>query len=324
MSPAPQPVAAVSAAAPAHIPVMRDAAVRALLENAPQDAVLLDATFGAGGHSAEILRQMPPRAKLLAADCDEYAEAQARQFGGDPRFQFVRRNFADLADILRERAVAKIHAALFDLGASSMQMDSHERGFSFRAEDPPDMRMDRRAGITAAQWIRSARRGEMEKAFREFGEEPEARRIARELAANRKAADSARELAELIRRAKKIPPKPGIHPATRVFQALRIAVNGELEALRRALAAVHRALADGGRLVVIAFHSLEDRIVKQFASGETLPEIGRVAARKFRLIGKPAMPDAAEIAANPRARSARMRVMIKISEHEGANRSDSR
>ena len=299
-----------------HIPVLRDAAARALLQNAPPDAVLLDATFGAGGHSAEILRRMPPRAKLLAVDCDECAEARAQQFRADPRFHFVRRNFADLAEILRDRAVAKIHGALFDLGASSMQMDSHQRGFSFRSEFSPDMRMDRRNGSTAAQWIRAAERSEMEKVFREFGEEPEARRVARALAENRAAADSARALADLVRRAKKIPSKPGMHPATRVFQALRIVVNGELESLRRALAAVHRALADGGRLVVIAFHSLEDRIVKQFAAGETLPEIGRVVARRFRLAEKLLLPDAAEISANPRARSARMRVLIKIAESD--------
>ena len=300
-----------------HIPVLRDAAARALLQNAPPDAVLLDATFGAGGHSAEILRRMPPRAKLLAVDCDECAEARAQQFRADPRFHFVRRNFADLAEILRDRAVAKIHGALFDLGASSMQMDSRQRGFSFRAEFPPDMRMDRAGPApTAAQWIRAAERSEMEKVFREFGEEPEARRVARVLAENRAAADSARALADLVRRAKKIPSKPGMHPATRVFQALRIVVNGELESLRRALAAVHRALADGGRLVVIAFHSLEDRIVKQFAAGETLPEIGRVVARRFRLAEKLLLPDAAEISANPRARSARMRVLIKIAESD--------
>ena len=313
LPPAPLP----PASAPAHIPVLRDAAARALLQNAPPDAVLLDATFGAGGHSAEILRRMPPRAKLLAVDCDECAEARAQQFRADPRFHFVRRNFADLAEILRDRAVAKIHGALFDLGASSMQMDSRQRGFSFRAEFPPDMRMDRSGRVpTAAQWIRAAERSEMEKVFREFGEEPEARRVARALAENRAAADSARALADLVRRAKKIPSKPGMHPATRVFQALRIVVNGELESLRRALAAVHRALADGGRLVVIAFHSLEDRIVKQFAAGETLPEIGRVVARRFRLAEKLLLPDAAEISANPRARSARMRVLIKIAESD--------
>ena len=320
LPPAPLPPASAPASAPPHIPVLRDAAARALLQNAPPDAVLLDATFGAGGHSAEILRRMPPRAKLLAVDCDECAEARAQQFRADPRFHFVRRNFADLAEILRDRAVAKIHGALFDLGASSMQMDSHERGFSFRAEFPPDMRMDRaaptRSAPTAAQWIRAAERSEMEKVFREFGEEPEARRVARAIAENRNAADSARALADLVRRAKKIPSKPGMHPATRVFQALRIVVNGELESLRRALAAVHRALADGGRLVVIAFHSLEDRIVKQFAAGETLPEIGRVVARRFRLAEKLLLPDAAEISANPRARSARMRVLIKIAESD--------
>ena len=302
--------------APPHIPVLRDAATRALLQNAPQNAVFVDATFGAGGHSAHILRQMPPNAQLLAVDCDPEAEQLAQKLRADPRFHFVRRNFAELADILQERALTQIHGALFDLGASSMQMDSTQRGFSFRSESPPDMRMDpdNPKIRPAFQWLRAAERGEMEKALREFGEEPEARRIARALAENRRAANSARELADLIRRAKKIPPKPGIHPATRAFQAFRIAVNHELENLRRALECVHRALIEGGRLVIIAFHSLEDRIVKRFANGETLPGIGRVAARRFRMDGGILLPDPREIAENPRARSAKMRTLIKTAE----------
>ena len=313
VTPAPQP-----SPHPAHIPVLRDAAVCALLESAPPDGVFLDATFGAGGHSAEILRRMPARAKLIAVDCDAEAETRARAdpFQSDSRFRFVRRNFADIAEILRERETPELAGALFDLGASSMQMDSPERGFSFRCECPPDMRMDRdNPKLTAAaQWIRLAERARMEKTFREYGEEPEARRVARALAENRRAANSARELAELIRRAKKIPSKPGVHPATRVFQALRIAVNNELACLRRALESVHRALCVGGRLVVVAFHSLEDRIVKQFANGETLPDIGRVVARRFRMAGEMRRPDDAELAANPRARSAKMRALIKLPE----------
>ena len=307
---------------PAHIPVLRDAAVCALLESAPPEGVFLDATFGAGGHSAEILRRMPPRAKLIAVDCDAEAEARARvdAFQSDPRFHFVRRNFADIAEILRERDIPQLSGALFDLGASSMQMDSPERGFSFRCECPPDMRMDRdNPKLTAAaQWIRFAERAQMEKTFREYGEEPEARRVARALAENRRAANSSRELAELIRRAKKIPSKPGMHPATRVFQALRIVVNNELACLRRALESVHRALCEGGRLVVVAFHSLEDRVVKQFANGETLPDIGRVVARRFRMAGEMRRPDGAEISANPRARSAKMRALVKLPDEEGA------
>ena len=308
---------ATQAAPPPHIPVLRDEAVRAMLENAPQNSVFLDATFGAGGHSACILRQMPEKSRLIAVDCDEAAEIQADQphFRNDSRFCFVRRNFADIAGVLQEQNVEHIHGALFDLGASSMQMDSPERGFSFRSESPPDMRMDRDGPRpTAAQWLRSVERAEMEKTFREFGEEPEARRVARAIAENRRVANSARELADLVRRAKKIPSKPGIHPATRVFQAVRIAVNNELASLRRALEVVHRALIEGGRLVVIAFHSLEDRIVKQFANGETLPDIGRVVARRFDMIEKVRLPSAAEVAANPRARSAKMRAMVKIPE----------
>lgn len=301
------------AVVPPHIPVLRDAAAAALLEGAPADAVFVDATFGAGGHSARILRGLPADGRLLALDWDAEAERHAAALRGDSRFCFVRRNFAELGELLRERGLPRIHGALFDLGVSSMQMDSPERGFSFRGEGPPDMRMDRDApGIRPAfQWLRGAERGEVEKALREFGEEPEARRIARALAADRRAADSARGLAECIRRAKRLPGKPGVHPATRAFQAFRIAVNRELDNLRRGLEAVHRALIEGGRLVVIAFHSLEDRVVKRFAAGETCPGIGRVTARRFVMTGKLVAPDAAELAANPRSRSAKMRTMIK-------------
>ena len=306
------PPAGTAPARPQHLPVLLVPAVSALLQNAPPGAVFVDATFGAGGHAAEILRRLPPSASLLALDCDETAADRARLFADDPRFRFARRNFADLAAVLRERAVPQIHGALFDLGVSSMQLDSPERGFSFRSDAPPDMRMDRRAGPTAAQWIRAADRGEMERAFREYGEEPEARRVARALCENRAAATSAAKLAEAIKRAKRIPSRPGHHPATRVFQALRIAVNRELESLRRGLDAAFQALADGGRLVVIAFHSLEDRVVKRFAAGETLPDIGQSVARRFVLAEKPRVPDADETANNPRARSARMRTMIKI------------
>ena len=301
-----------------HIPVMLEEAVAALAVRA--DGTYLDGTFGRGGHARAILAQLGPRGRLLLMDRDPSAVAAARRaFADDARVAIRHGNFADMADWDAVRA--GLDGVLLDLGVSSPQLDTAERGFSFQADAPLDMRMDPSHGETAADFLAHAAEREIADVLWRFGEERMHRRIAHTIVERRKSAPLTRtgELAELVARALGRR-EPGKHPATRTFQALRIAVNGELDAIERGLAAARDALKPKGRLAVISFHSLEDRIVKNFLRDEAqpppakrgLPPPPTAAALHFKLVGHAQFPGDAELAQNPRARSAVLRTAERI------------
>ncbi|WP_348639967.1 16S rRNA (cytosine(1402)-N(4))-methyltransferase RsmH [Methylocystis sp. B8] len=298
-----------------HIPVLRDEAIAALAVRA--GGRYIDATFGAGGYTRAILTQ--PETRVLAFDRDQNAVAAGQALVDEMhgRFTLVEARFSQLVDIARAKNFAPVDGVVFDIGVSSMQFDEAARGFSFRAEGPLDMRMEGR-GRSAADIVNEAEEETLADILYFFGEERAARRIARAIVNDRKIApfETTRALAGLIERV--APSRPGdIHPATKSFQALRIAVNNELEELLNGLLGAERLLAEGGRLVVVTFHSLEDRIVKQFLAercgrGETgsrrLPGEIAPAAPSFICEGRqPITPTHAETAANPRARSAKLR-----------------
>lgn len=287
------------------------------------DGIYIDGTFGRGGHSRAILERLGSAGRLLGFDRDPDAVSAGRSLAAsDARFSVHRGSFADMGSVLSEAGLlGRLNGLLLDLGVSSPQLDTPERGFSFGADGPLDMRMDPDAGESAAQWLARAGQSEIAAVLSEFGEERFARRIARSIVETRGEAPirSTAQLAELVARA--VPKRePGKHPATRTFQALRIQVNGELDELRRCLDQVCDALSTGGRLVVISFHSLEDRIVKRFIRKETkgfdFPKGVPVRAMenhgRLRAIGKPARPSAEEEALNPRSRSAIMRVAERL------------
>ena len=301
-----------------HQPVLLEEAIAALMVST--DGTYVDGTFGRGGHSARILETLSPRGSLLALDQDPEAAAVAQQLmQQDARFSFRAVNFRALADCVTP---GSLQGVLLDLGVSSPQLDDPERGFSFSHDGPLDMRMNPSAGQSAATWLAAVKEAELAKILKEFGEERFARRIAAAIVAARDEAPIERtgQLAEIVAAAN---PKweQHKHPATRSFQAIRLQVNGELDALRSVLSASVNALAPGGRLVVISFHSLEDRIVKRFirdaARGQYVPPgvpIQHDAQQgALRLIGKAVMPSATETAQNPRARSAVMRVAERLS-----------
>ncbi len=283
----------------------------------------LDATFGRGGHAAAILARLGTAGRLLVMDQDPEAVASARErFGDDPRVVIVHANFARLEAVVAAQGwCGCLDGILLDLGVSSPQLDDPHRGFSFRHDGPLDMRMDTTAGESAAQWLARATEREIARVLREYGEERHARRIARAIVAARREAPirTTARLAEVVAAAHPAW-EAGRHPATRSFQALRIHVNRELEVLPEALVQAVRVLAPGGRLAVISFHSLEDRIVKRYlrrcARGEALPR--GIPAREsrrdltLRLLGRARRPAAAEVAANPRARSAVLRVAERL------------
>ena len=279
--------------------------------------IFLDATFGGGGHSRELLQRIAPDSRLFALDCDEWAQAQADKID-DSRFVFLRENFANLRSALARAGIDALDGALFDLGVSSAQLADSERGFSFAAAGPLDMRMDRRESLTLAAFLRAADEGEIRRVLRAFGEEPAATRIARAVAAAcaRGDIEDTADLARVIAAAKPRRKSPrAIHPATQAFQALRIAVNGELDNARAGLLAAAQLLRPGGRLAVISFHSLEDRLVKRLFAAATYPNFGPAAvdddSTALRPLGKITRPTESETAANPRARSARLRVFEK-------------
>jgi len=301
-----------------HEPVLRNEVLR-VLEPRP-GKIFLDGTLGGGGHSESLLAA---GARVVGLDRDkealQHAGARLSVFGD--RFRAVHANFSEAADNDIVRSFAPFDGALLDIGVSSRQLDSAERGFSFRHDGPLDMRMDSSAGETAADLLNTAPEEELARIFREFGEEPQSRRAARAIAAERERIAFARtgQLAALIE--KVIPRRGRIHPATRVFQALRIAVNDELGALRRALETIPALLRGGARFAVITFHSLEDRIVKSFfrsGSEEWLDRPEWPAPRRnpdrcfLDLTRKPLEPDAEEVKRNPRARSARLRAVEMI------------
>jgi 16S rRNA (cytosine1402-N4)-methyltransferase len=292
-------------------------AVDALLGQSPDvapvcaaDPVYVDATFGRGGHSRLILSRLAHKARLIAFDKDTDALAEAARIDDD-RFSIRHQGFSHLGEL----PAASVAGVLLDLGISSPQVDNPARGFSFRFEGPLDMRMDTTRGQSVAQWLDHAEVNEIAEVIREYGEERFAGSIAKAIVARRQARGplvSTTELAQLVADTVKTR-EPGQNPATRTFQAFRIFINAELEELQQALAATLKVLQPGGRLVVISFHSLEDRIVKQFIASHSREVFDRRApfaapqVMQFKALGR-SRPSAAEVTANPRARSAIMRV----------------
>ncbi|WP_153161994.1 16S rRNA (cytosine(1402)-N(4))-methyltransferase RsmH [Zoogloea sp. 1C4] len=298
-----------------HITVLLKEAVEALAIK--PDGVYVDGTFGRGGHSRAILAQLGPEGRLIAFDRDPQAIAAGEAIG-DGRFELVHAPFSDFAEALAERGVEKVDGVLLDLGVSSPQLDEAGRGMSFRFDAPLDMRMDTTRGMTAAEWLAEAPVADITRVLREYGEERFAYEIAKAIVAARAGGHVATtgQLAAIVE-ATVWKREPGQHPATRTFQALRIFVNQELEELSLVLPQVVAALAAGGRLVVISFHSLEDRIVKRFMRDESRPPQlpARLPVRaadmpkpKLGLVGKQVRPSDEEIAVNPRSRSAVMRI----------------
>ena len=306
-----------------HQPVLLREAIAGLAIR--PDGVYVDGTFGRGGHARAILEQLGPQGRLLAMDKDPAAEREARaQFGSDSRFTMARGSFSMLEQLAASHGVSgKVNGILLDLGVSSPQLDDPERGFSFQADGPLDMRMDPEQGQSAAEWLAEVDERTLDAVLRELGEERFHRRVARAIvtARSEQPLTTTAALAAVV--AKAIPMREKHkHPATRTFQAIRIHLNRELEDLQACLEQAVRVLAAAGRLVVISFHSLEDRIVKRFmrdqARGrDTLPPDFPVTAQQLgvtmRLVGKPVRPSDAECVVNPRARSAVLRVAERLS-----------
>ena len=308
-----------------HVPVLLREVLDALAQAQPEPdpEVLLDATFGGGGHSRALLERFSGY-RLVAMDQDEAAVERAAVLEGDVepgRFRFVAANFEEVGT-LEESTFSGI---LFDLGLSSFQLDEAERGFSFRLGGPSDMRMDRRGGQTAADFLETASEEELVRAVREYGEEPQWRAVVRAILSARgtDTLSNTTSLAALVARTAHGGRRgrgPTIHPATRTFQGIRIAVNRELEVIETALPAAFEKLAPGGVLAVISFHSLEDRIVKRlFRRWAGRPEHGRdnrpqqERERRAELLGtKPVTPTEEETERNPRARSAKLRALRKV------------
>ena len=300
-----------------HRPVLLEEAIAALMVSV--DGTYVDGTFGRGGHATRILESLSPRGSLLALDQDPEAAAVAELIcANDSRMRFRSTNFRALADCA---APGSVQGVLLDLGVSSPQLDNPVRGFSFSHDGPLDMRMDPEGGQSAADWLANVKEAELARVLKELGEERFARRIARAIVNARQEGPIQRtaHLAEIISAAN---PKwePNKHPATRSFQAIRLHINSELESLQDALSAALSVLAKGGRLVVISFHSLEDRIVKRFirnaSRGRQLPPGVPISFEEQQVslkpIGKAVMPSPTEVAANPRARSAVMRIAERI------------
>ena len=305
----------------AHRTVLLGEAIAALdCQGERANGIFVDGTFGRGGHSRALLAALGPRGRLLAFDRDPQAIASAAAIA-DPRFEIAHDNFSSLDTALDTRGIAQVDGVLLDLGISPPQVDDAARGFSFRNDGPLDMRMDTSRGLSAAQWLATETEPNIEKVIRQYGEERFAFQIAKAIAARRaiEPISTTRQLADLVARAVKTREK-GKDPATRTFQAIRIFINQELEALEVGLRAAWRRLAPQARLVVISFHSLEDRIVKQFmASLASLPQPDRrlpiraadLPQPELKLLGR-IKPSAAEVAENPRARSAVMRVAQRV------------
>jgi 16S rRNA (cytosine1402-N4)-methyltransferase len=305
-----------------HRTVLLDEAVEALnIVGSRADGLFVDGTFGRGGHSGKILSHLGERGRLIAFDKDPQAIATAQTRMTDARFGIVHDSFATVSEALAQRGIAQVDGVLLDLGISSPQVDDAARGFSFRQDGPLDMRMDTTRGISAAEWLATETEQTIEKVIREYGEERFAFQIAKAIVAGRAVGSisSTRQLAEIVARAVKTREK-GKDPATRTFQAIRIHINKELEELEIGLKEAYKLLAPHGRLVVISFHSLEDRIVKRFmASKANVEQPDRRLPIRAVDLPQPEMkllskikPSAAETTANPRARSAVMRVAERL------------
>jgi 16S rRNA (cytosine1402-N4)-methyltransferase len=304
-----------------HTPVLRDEVLAGLAIR--PEGRYCDATFGRGGHTASILGALGPNGRVVAIDRDPDAiRAGQRRFAGETRLTLVRGSFGPLEERVRAAGIeGELDGVLLDLGVSSPQLDEAARGFSFMQDGPLDMRMDNEAGQSAAQWLAKAGEREIGDVLRELGEERFARRIARAIVAARAVEPIERtgQLATIVAAA--VPTRePGKHPATRSFQAIRIHVNRELEQLQAALPQAVRLLAPGGRLCVISFHSLEDRIAKRFIRREEqgdpvyagLPQVPPHARPRLKRVGGAIVAGEAEVASNPRARSAVLRIAERL------------
>jgi 16S rRNA (cytosine1402-N4)-methyltransferase len=299
---------------PTHITVLLHEAVEQLAIKA--DGVYVDCTFGRGGHSREILKKLGPSGRLIAIDRD--VAAHDANTIKDERFTLVHAAMSDVAAVLKQQQVEQVDGILADLGVSSPQLDAAERGFSFRFDAPLDMRMDQSSGETVADWLDRAEERDIGEVIWRYGEERFAKSIARKIVAARSGGRirTTRELATLVAETVRTR-EPGQHPATRTFQALRIFINQELEEIEKVLPQAVKCLRMKGRLVVISFHSLEDRIVKRFmqtaSKADRLPSNFPIRANEINeatlaVIGRPIKPSDAEVSANPRSRSAIMRV----------------
>lgn len=300
-----------------HVAVLHREAVAAL--NVKAGGFYIDATYGRGGHSKSILESLDSQGRLLALDCDLQAVTHAEALSGnDQRFSVEQSNYSDIGNVVAEiGALGAVDGVLFDLGVSSPQLDQAQRGFSFDRDGPLDMRMDQTQGQPVSEWLPTVSAEQLALIFREFGEERYAKRIAAKVveAVQERPLTRTRELAEIVKAAHPRWEKHK-HPATRCFQALRIFINRELDHLKIALEACVDVLRPGGRLVVISFHSLEDRIVKRFLRGtDSMPVIPRglpvqqdKVTVRFKMLGRAIRPSEAEVASNPRARSSIMRI----------------
>jgi 16S rRNA (cytosine1402-N4)-methyltransferase len=297
-----------------HVPVLIEEVIAAMALQ-PGDTVV-DGTFGAGGYTRAFLAAGAGR--VFAFDRDPEAIAAAAERVPDERLTLINDRFSQMDRLLAERGIGLVDSIALDIGVSSMQIDQAERGFSFQSDGPLDMRMDK-SGLTAAEYLNSAEEADIARVLREFGEEPRARAIARAIVAARPVERTA-ELAAIVRRAAGFRPGQKTDPATRTFQAIRIHLNAELDELEEGLEAAERALKPGGRLAVVTFHSLEDRIVKRFlrtrsggdpGGSRHRPAIKDPDAPTFTRVAKPVAPSDAELARNPRARSAKLRSAIR-------------
>jgi len=313
-----------------HLPVLAEEVVE-MLAPAP-GSLQIDATVGGGGHTERILEASEPDGRLLGLDADGAAIARVgrRLAGFGDRLVLRQANFREIGTVAPAAGFGRVDGLLFDLGLSSYQLADADRGFGFRTSGPLDMLFDTSRGVPAAELLATLDAGELAALFRRYGEEPEANRIARAIVGARRTAPiaTAEDLAALVERVVPVNPhRPRrTHPATRIFQALRIAVNEELEALAEALAAAMDLLRPGGRLVVLSYHSLEDRIVKRFIAAErkgcvcppSLPVCACGRDPRLRPLGRSITPGPAELAANPRSRSARLRAAERIAERIAA------
>ena len=297
-----------------HVPVLIDEVIAALALHEGDTAV--DGTFGAGGYSRALLGAGAGR--VIGFDRDPDAIAAAQSLVPDARLTMIEERFSQMDRALAERGIGPVDAITLDIGVSSMQLDRPERGFSFSADGPLDMRMSK-SGLTAAEYLNVAEETDIARVLRDYGEEPRARAIARAIVAARPVERTA-ELAAIVRRAAGFRPGQKSDPATRTFQAIRIHLNAELDELEQGLAAAERALAPGGRLAVVTFHSLEDRIVKRFlrsrsganpAGSRHRPVLTDPNEPTFEKVAKPVSPTERELATNPRARSARLRSAVR-------------
>jgi 16S rRNA (cytosine1402-N4)-methyltransferase len=297
-----------------HVPVLCKAVLEGLITD--QSGTYVDATVGGGGHAAAILKKLTPEARLLGIDQDPDAHTVCRmRFRDEARFTLLKGNFRDMKQLLAEEGIGQVDGILLDLGVSSHQIDTPARGFSYRDDGPLDMRMDRHAGVTAADFINTAPEDELARVFRVYGEEPRSRKIAGQVVRLRPF-ESTRDFADAVTAA--APSREAVKTLSRVFQAIRIQVNDELEVLEGALFDAVDLLVQGGRIAVISYHSLEDRRVKRFfrsgnLKGVQIRDVYGNLVSPWRLITRKAvMADDEEVRKNPRSRSARLRIAERL------------